>query len=68
MWISLWILNPAHSSADRVVGDLFGPRPRPLTMGVRERGRGPNRKRVVVDGNCNGVRVWVMSQKWCQGS
>ena len=28
------------------VGGLFGPRPRPLTMGVRERGRGPNRKRV----------------------
>jgi len=26
------------------VGGLFGPRPRPLTMGVRERGRGPNRK------------------------
>jgi hypothetical protein len=26
------------------VCDLFGPRPRPLTMGVRGRGRGPNRK------------------------
>ena len=29
---------------DTGLGGLFGPRPRPLTMRVRERGRGPNRK------------------------
>jgi len=43
---SLWIPNPGSPSTIAGVGGLFGPRPRPLTMGVRERGRGPNRKRV----------------------
>jgi hypothetical protein len=38
---------------DTGLGGLFGPRPRPLTMRVRERGRGPNRK-----------EGWVVNKSW----
>jgi hypothetical protein len=44
MWTQLWIPNPLQLSMGTRVSGLFGPRPRPLTMRVRERGRGPNRK------------------------
>ena len=43
-WTGLWIPNPAQFAMSTGVGGLFGPRPRPLTMRVRERGRGPNGK------------------------
>ena len=50
------------------VGGLFGPRPRPLTMGVRERGRGPNRKE---GWWCTGERCirtgrWWVQKEWTE--